>query len=205
MIENLEAAVWLRPPLVPAATEEEIAGWVIEEYDPEAHDITPLAAEQAWAVATQQARMLTWELDGELLVMPQELTCFVAKLGSGVVVAAAGFNALYNETATSPPTAELGGAYIAENFRGIGMYVPLIEARKRHASLHSNRLIAFANDKSGPILTAHGFMVALPEEVPSQAFELCLKCNANPQPGTIPVMQACCDSEAILIWKPDHE
>lgn len=193
--KEAETNVWLTPPLVGFIEGD----WSLHTYDPVHHDAAPLIVEQAWAVQTKQAQMLPWKSHKGELVPTEGLPIFVATIGE-TVVAAAGYNALYRDT-NSAQTAELGGAYVGENFRGKGIYKPITETRIDFAKQAGLWLITFANNSSRATLKSCQFVTALPEEVPTAAFEYCLTCEFNPVKGVVPDQTTCCDGDDILLLK----
>lgn len=182
-----------QPPLVPHLSGE----WSIEKYNPDLHDAAQLIAEQAWAVKTKQAQMLPWKTQQEAVLSPEGLPFFVITIGA-VAVGGAGFNAKYMHEDGSE-VAEVGGAYIAQNYRGNMMYPHLIDARLAYAKKQGLQLIVFANEASLPALSEKQFVVASDEQVPKAAFKECLNCEFNPVKGVVPTRSTCCDGESILI------
>ena len=169
----------------------------IEQYDPVVHDVDELSVEQNLAVSSGDAQMLPWHLDEGRIIFPEELPLFVA-LSGGIAIAGAGFNIQYSGT----KCLELGGAYVAKAHRGRGIYHMLTEARLSYATEFGFDVLSFANESSYPILKSDfGFSDAAKDEVPAQAFDLCVSCVDNPKKGSPACIDTCCDRETIVVLR----
>lgn len=165
----------------------------VVEYEGYSHDIGEFITEQHAAVAGGDCQMLPIPLEEGKIRYDHNLPFFIASAG-GTAVAGAGFNTQYPDGST-----ELGGAYVCKRYRGRGLYHRLTQARIAYAQSMEFPLISFANSNSYPILTADfGFTPVQADTAPAEAFDLCVDCNSNPNPGCSASFQTCCDRETIL-------
>ena len=169
----------------------------IEQYVLGAHDVGELSTEQNLAVEFGEAQMLPWKTNEGEIIFPDKLPLYVALTG-GVAIAGAGFNIHYRGT----KCLELGGAYVAKEYRGKGIYHMLTEARLSYALEYGFDILSFANKNSYPILKSDfGFSDATKVEVPAQAFDLCAGCEDNPKKGSPACIDTCCDRETIVVLR----